>query len=97
MEAEILLAYGRCDGSKSAVSRFSVVAESIDSLIPHEGERWHIRSLNDCDRNDKFNQAIRRAISNFRSKSEDAVLALDIGAGSGILSLMAERAGANKV
>ncbi|WP_084580214.1 protein arginine N-methyltransferase [Sphingomonas azotifigens] len=54
---------------------------------------WHIPMMNDTPRNDAFEAAIRAAIA--VAGPEAGVL--DIGAGSGLLSLMAARAGARKV
>jgi predicted RNA methylase len=54
---------------------------------------WHIRMLNDIRRNDAFEQAIQKAIA----KEGASAKVLDIGAGSGLLSMMAARAGATKV
>lgn len=54
---------------------------------------WHIPMMNDAPRNDAFEAAIRAAIAR---KGADARV-LDIGAGSGLLSLMAARAGAERV
>ncbi len=54
---------------------------------------WHIPMMNDVPRNDAFETAIKAAIG--RAGPEARVL--DIGAGSGLLSLMAARAGARKV
>lgn len=54
---------------------------------------WHIPMMNDAPRNDAFEDAIKAAIA---ATGPDARV-LDIGAGSGLLSLMAARAGARKV
>jgi len=54
---------------------------------------WHIPMLNDRRRNIAFESAIMIAIA---QRGRDA-LVLDIGAGSGLLSLMAARAGAQQV
>ncbi len=54
---------------------------------------WHIPMLNDTRRNDAFEQAIRKAIE---KEGKDARI-LDIGTGSGLLSMMAARAGATNV
>lgn len=54
---------------------------------------WHIPMMNDAPRNDAFEAAIKAAIA---VAGPDARV-LDIGAGSGLLSLMAARAGARKV
>ena len=54
---------------------------------------WHIPMMNDERRNDAFEAAIVAAIG---QAGEDA-LVLDIGSGSGLLALMAARAGAREV
>lgn len=54
---------------------------------------WHIPMMNDTPRNDAFEAAIKAAID--RAGADARVL--DIGAGSGLLSLMAARAGARHV
>ncbi|MFL9841463.1 protein arginine N-methyltransferase [Sphingomonas sp. ST-64] len=54
---------------------------------------WHIPMMNDAPRNDAFEAAIRAAVA---TAGPDARV-LDIGAGSGLLSLMAARAGAQRV
>lgn len=54
---------------------------------------WHIPMMNDAPRNDAFEAAIRAAIA----RKGAAARVLDIGAGSGLLSLMAARAGAERV
>lgn len=51
---------------------------------------WHFSMLNDFSRNDAYEKAIKKAI-----KSNHAVL--DIGTGSGLLSMMAARCGAKAV
>lgn len=52
--------------------------------------RWHFTMLNDSERNEAYDAAIRRAV-----KPGDIVL--DIGSGSGLLAMMAARAGAAHV
>ncbi len=54
---------------------------------------WHIPMLNDTRRNDAFEAAIIAAIA---ARGPDARV-LDIGTGSGLLSMMAARAGAQMV
>lgn len=54
---------------------------------------WHIPMMNDTARNDAFEAAIKAAIGVAGPEAR----ILDIGAGSGLLSLMAARAGAQKV
>ncbi len=59
------------------------------ALVPF----WHIPMLNDVPRNDAFEEGIKQAIAAHRSSAR----VLDIGAGSGLLSMMAARAGAQSV
>jgi type II protein arginine methyltransferase len=54
---------------------------------------WHIPMMNDTPRNDAFEDAIKAAIA---AVGPDATV-LDIGTGSGLLSMMAARAGAGSV
>jgi type II protein arginine methyltransferase len=54
---------------------------------------WHIPMLNDARRNDAFELAIRKAVA---KEGPDARI-LDIGTGSGLLSMMAARAGARNI
>ncbi len=54
---------------------------------------WHIQMLNDTRRNDAFERAIRKAVE----KEGQHARILDIGTGSGLLSMMAARAGARNI
>jgi type II protein arginine methyltransferase len=54
---------------------------------------WHPRMLNDARRNDAFERAIRVALE----KESRQARILDIGTGSGLLSMMAARAGATNI
>lgn len=54
-------------------------------------DRWHFSMLNDQSRNQAFEQAIRKKIL----LGYDTVL--DIGTGTGLLSLYADNAGAKKI
>lgn len=62
------------------------LSRSIDQSVP----RWHFPMLNDESRNGIYDQAIRAAVG------EDTTV-LDIGTGSGLLSMMAARAGARHI
>ncbi|GAB4824134.1 hypothetical protein N2152v2_011180 [Parachlorella kessleri] len=63
------------------------------ALVP----RWHYDMVQDTLRNDAYDQAIRRAVARKKDMGLADVLALDMGAGSGILSMMTARAGAKAV
>ncbi|KAK3604567.1 hypothetical protein CHS0354_026258 [Potamilus streckersoni] len=65
--------------------------ENLENICSQLVEQWHFRMLNDTVRNTGF----RKAISNAIECGYDTVL--DIGTGSGILSLFAVHAGANAV
>ena len=62
---------------------------------------WHFAMLNDHDRNWKYDLALRRAIGQLRAERIDQsgrdVRVIDLGAGSGLLSMMAARAEASDV
>jgi len=53
-------------------------------------DHWHFAMLNDAERNTQFEAAIRKAV-------QPGARVLDIGAGSGLLSMLAARAGATQV
>lgn len=81
--------------------RAAVRAWPDDVILQHRVRRataaatpyWHIPMLNDAPRNVAFEAAIRRAVAARGPKA----LVLDIGAGSGLLAMMAARAGAERV
>ena len=58
--------------------------------------QWHYDMLNDAGRNDAYEAAIVAAV-NRRKKSGGKIDALDAGSGSGLLAMMAARAGADFV
>lgn len=66
------------------------VAARTQQLIGQSVPRWHFNMLRDEPRNAAFDAAIRRAVT-------PGTHVLDIGAGSGLLSMMAARAGAGRV
>jgi predicted RNA methylase len=97
------VALARADRNSVALAGFRrVVSLQPDSIMPrHQMRRltsrivpfWHIPMLNDVRRNDAFEAAITKAITERGSSAQ----ILDIGAGSGLLSMMAGRAGAMNV
>lgn len=60
------------------------------SVFDASASPWHFPMMNDPPRNDAYDAAIRAQIG-------DGQTVLDIGAGSGLLSMMAARAGAARV
>lgn len=68
----------------------AVAKDNKKFLVKKTIPSWHFSMLADRSRNDAYNQAIVSAV-----KPGDVVL--DIGAGSGLLSLMAARAGSTDV
>ncbi|MEZ4953671.1 MAG: tetratricopeptide repeat protein [Saprospiraceae bacterium] len=63
---------------------------NLRRLLNHQIPSWHFVMLADDLRNDAYQQAIERVVT------KDSTV-LDIGTGSGLLSLMAARAGAKKI
>jgi predicted RNA methylase len=62
------------------------------ALVP----RWHYDMILDLERNEAYNAAIKRAVEAKKASIPDrAIHCLDMGAGSGLLSMMAARAGAD--
>ncbi|MFY0631751.1 MAG: tetratricopeptide repeat protein [Flavobacteriaceae bacterium] len=68
----------------------AVALQNSQTLSSRKIPKWHFDMLADTDRNDAYNEAIISTIS-----PQDTVL--DIGTGSGLLALMAARAGASHV
>ena len=66
------------------------LARNVRSLLQQQLPAWHWPMLADEQRNSAFDEAIRRAVG-----PDDLVL--DIGTGSGLLAMMAARAGARQV
>jgi type II protein arginine methyltransferase len=60
--------------------------EDLARLVP----RWHFAMLNDTERNEALADAVRQVV-------RPGDLVLDIGAGTGLLAMLAARAGAAKV
>jgi type II protein arginine methyltransferase len=66
------------------------IASAVQAVLSHGVPRWHASMLSDTARSDAYERAIRRAVR------PDCVV-LDIGSGSGLLAMMAARAGARRV
>lgn len=66
------------------------VQEALSALLSGAIPSWHFPMLADMARNDAFNAALEKAVT------PDSVV-LDIGTGSGLLAMMAARAGAKQV
>lgn len=70
---------------------FSDARENFYRVANWLVERWHFIMLNDTRRNSAYNAAIQKAVG------AGATSVLDIGAGTGILSMFAKNAGARSV
>ena len=81
---------------RAAEALLALVPDDLDApIILHKltadcVPAWHFPMMNDAARNAAYDRAIRRAM-------RPGMHVLDIGAGSGLLSLMAARAGAERV
>jgi type II protein arginine methyltransferase len=71
------------DGNRDAREAYNL---TIQMVVP----RYHFNMLNDIQRNEHYDRVIRQAVD---AKST----VLDVGTGSGLLSMMAARAGAKKI
>lgn len=65
--------------------------ENLDNLYNNLVDRWHFRMLNDHVRNAAYHAAIDRAVKCGYNR------VLDIGAGTGLLSMFAASSGATEV
>ncbi|MGD9249196.1 MAG: 50S ribosomal protein L11 methyltransferase, partial [Desulfobacteraceae bacterium] len=70
-------------GNTEALEAYNL---AIQMMVP----RYHFNMLNDKERNEQYDRAIRQVVTT-RST------VLDVGTGSGLLSMMAARAGAQKI
>lgn len=74
------------------------VAENTKSVLQRTVAMSQMTSmLHDKRRNDAYETAIGHAVRSFRAKHNRAPLVLDIGSGTGLLSMMAAKAGASAV
>jgi len=68
----------------------AAIAARLRDLLTGQVRPWHFRMMNDAARNRAYDEAIRRAVG-------PNTHVLEIGTGSGLLSMMAARAGAARV
>lgn len=80
---ELILGVDR-DNEEALIGRNRAVRRAVP--------RWHWEMLHDEERAELYDRAIRRAVA-----ADPGALVLDIGAGSGLLAMMAARAGARRV
>merc|ERR1712142_204526 len=69
--------------------------DGLHSLVGTLVPRWHFRMLNDVGRNAKFADAIVKTVRRWKRRKgeKNPVRVLDIGAGTGLLSMVAAREG----
>ena len=67
-----------------------IAKKNLETLAKRTIPSWHFNMLADASRNDAYNEAITAAV-------KPGHHVLDIGTGSGLLSMMAARAGAKKI
>lgn len=66
------------------------IAQELRRILATKIPYWHFEMLADVDRNDAYQRAIEKKVN------ENSII-LDIGTGSGLLSMMAARAGAKQI
>lgn len=80
--------------TKALIERMMAGSYQVDELVTGTAvqtvPRWHFAMLNDIERNDAFAKALEQVV-------EPGSHVLDIGSGTGLLAIMAVRAGAEKV
>lgn len=91
---------GRCSEAGDAYRRALAIdpasvraAHGLNGVLAQVVPRWHFPMMNDQRRNEAYDRALRTEIGR-RIDAGKPALVLDIGAGSGLLSMMAARAGA---
>lgn len=84
-----------------AAPGFTAARESLEAVLNHTVDRWHFRMLNDKARNEAYKGAIHAAVAELRSQQKPSgkgsIRCVDIGAGTGILSILAAQGGAEEV
>lgn len=94
LEGENIVLRVQQDKSQVIFSSHPPQCRMHHALVP----RWHYDMILDSERNDAYNQAIIKAVNAKKYARSDAnVHCIDMGAGSGLLSMMAARAGADYV
>lgn len=95
--ARLLLAEGLRDEAMEAASRAVAIAEGDEAVravaadVLSDGvPAWHFVIVGDAARNDAYEAALRRAVT-------PGCLVLEVGTGTGLLAMMAARAGAGRV
>ena len=76
---------------------YEKLTASVFQLMMANILTWHFSMVNDAHRNGAYDNAIRAAVARATRKLGRPPVVLDIGAGTGLLGLMAARAGAKHV
>jgi hypothetical protein len=89
---EVLQGIDLLQGELCQTCKSLSVLESLENMKALVADQWHYRMLNDQARNEAYDRAIRRALL-----LRPGAVVLDIGGGTGLLSMFAARAGARHV